>query len=132
MYISVCFYTKRAKRKQRMFIELACTATYTVFACGEQAGFVFMPSRLSCRVRCSTQTQNLLFFFLFIPLSSACRPEVFAFSLSKCAVCKFVLLFCSFCSAEKVSNESQRSKQRQGGEGKDARGRGETCCSCNQ
>lgn len=35
-----------------MSTELACTEMYTMFACGEQAGFVFLPSPSYARLSC--------------------------------------------------------------------------------
>lgn len=87
----MCFYIKRVKKKIK-FIGLACTAMYTVFACGEQASFVFMPSP-SCTLLLSSDVAHKhkpAFLFCFVLVVSV-GPEVFAFSPSVLCV-KFVLL----------------------------------------
>lgn len=94
----MCFYTKRAKKKDvKGFFELACTAMYTMCACGEQAGFVFMPSpsctRLSCWAQMFHTNTNLLSFCSVVVLLGLRSLH----SLQVCRVCKFVLLWVSFC-----------------------------------
>lgn len=50
IYIICVFILKGQKKIMfKIFIDLACTAMYTMFACGEQAGFVFTPSSCSRR-----------------------------------------------------------------------------------
>lgn len=82
MYISMCFYTKRAKNNVKGFIELACTAMYTMCACGEQAGFVLMPPLfLYSSLLLSSDVSHKPALFLFC-CCCCVGPEVFAFSPS--------------------------------------------------
>lgn len=83
-----------------MSTELACTEMYTMFACGEQAGFVFLPSPSYAHLLLSSDvpvTHRPAFHLVLLPLLlSFCLARGLCI-LSKCAVCKSVQLRVSFC-----------------------------------
>lgn len=106
-----------------MSTELACTAMYTMFACGEQAGFVFLPSPSCTRLSCWAQMFHSITdlpFTLFCCRRRSFGPEVFAFpqSVLRVNLCNyewaFVLFFCSTERAEWCSEKYKETKSREG------------------